>query len=76
MEASSAPMPEPTFPAQIRAVTNDPNALTMAIPIKDGSHEVAPNSSNEGRDCLVKTIPTIKPVRVINGIDLSPISRH
>jgi len=76
MEPSSAPIPEPTFPAQISAVTNGPIALIRAIPINDGNHEVAPNSSSEGRDCFVKTIPTIKPVREIKGRDLNPTSKH
>ena len=67
-------MLEPTFPAQIKAVTNDPSALTMAIEINDGSQEVAPNSDNEGLDCFVKTIPVTKPVSVINGSDFKPIS--
>jgi hypothetical protein len=59
IEPSSAPMLEPTFPAQINAVTSGPNALIIAMPIKDGSHDVAPNSSKDGLDCFVKTIPTI-----------------
>ena len=74
IEPNSAPMLEPTFPAQIKAVTNDPSALTMAIEINDGSQEVAPNSDNEGLDCFVKTIPVTKPVSVINGSDFKPIS--
>ena len=74
IEPNSAPMLEPTFPAQINAVTNEPNALTIAIEIKEGSHEVAPNSDREGRDCFVKTIPVTKPVSVIKGSDFKPIS--
>src|SRR3982751_6495311 len=73
MEPSSAPMLDPTFPAHMSAVTSGPSALTTAIPISDGSHEVAPKSSSEGRDCFVKTTPIIKPVSVISGRDLSPI---
>jgi hypothetical protein len=30
--------------------------------IKDGSHDVAPNSASDGLDCFVKTSPVIKPV--------------
>ncbi len=74
IEPNSAPMLEPTFPAQINAVTNDANALTIAIEIKDGNQDVAPNSANDGLDCFVKTIPVTKPVSVISGSDLQPIS--
>src|SRR2546428_12275254 len=65
IEPNSALMLEPTFPAQISAVTNGPKALMMAMPINDGNQGVAPKFSNDGLDCLVKTTPTIKPVRVI-----------
>src|SRR5665213_3604787 len=74
IEPNSAPMLEPTFPAQIKAVTNDANALTIAMEIKDGSQDVAPNSISEGLDCFVKTIPVTNPVSVISGSDLQPIS--
>lgn len=74
IEPNSAPMLEPTFPAQINAVTNEPKALTIAIEIKEGSQDVAPNSDNDGLDCFVKTIPVTKPVSVINGSDFTPIS--
>jgi len=33
------------------------------MPTKDGSHDVAPKFSKEGRDCFVKTMPTMKPVK-------------
>ncbi len=74
IEPNSAPILEPTFPAQIKAVTNDASALTIAIEISDGNQDVAPNSANEGLDCFVKTIPVTKPVRVMRGNDLSPIA--
>ena len=74
MEPNSAPMLEPTFPAQINAVTNDPNARTIAMEIKEGNQEVAPNSDKDGLDCFVKTIPVTKPVSVISGSDFTPIS--
>ncbi len=35
-----------------------------------GNIDVAPNSSKEGRDCFVKTNPTINPVKLIKGKDL------
>lgn len=74
IEPNSAPMLEPTFPAQISAVTNGPKAFTTAIPINDGNHEAAPKSSKEGRDCLVNTMPTIKPVSEISAKDFTPTS--
>ncbi len=74
IEPNSAPILEPTFPAQINAVTSEASARTMAIEISDGSHEVAPNSASDGRDCLVNTIPVMKPVNVINGKDFNPNS--
>src|SRR5256885_3144375 len=70
IEPSSAPILEPTFPAQIKAVTKGASALIMAIATKDGNHEVAPNSDREGRDCFVKTRPVIKPVSVMRASDL------
>ena len=76
MEPSSAPMLEPAFPAQIKAVTSDPNAFTIATPIIEGNHEAAPKSSNDGRDCLVNTIPMMNPVSVISVNDFNPISKH
>src|SRR4051812_19826332 len=70
IEPSSAPILEPTFPAQISAVTSGANARMMAIEISEGNHEEAPKVCSEGRDCLVKTIPVIKPVSEISGSDL------
>src|SRR5690606_6778076 len=73
IDPSSAPILDPTFPAAIKAVTRGPMALTIAIAIKAGNQEVAPNSANEGLDWLVNTIPTIKPVKEIKGSELYPI---
>lgn len=72
IEPNSAPILEPTFPAVIKAVSKGANERKIAIATSDGSHEVAPNSANEGRDCLVKTIPVINPVKVISPKDLYP----
>src|ERR1700744_944553 len=72
IEPSSAPILEPILPAQIKAVIKDPKALTIAMEIKDGSHEVAPKVSSEGLDCLVNTIPVINPVNEIRGSDFKP----
>ncbi|MNL45966.1 hypothetical protein D3C87_1686480 [compost metagenome] len=74
MEPSSAPMLDPILPALISAVTNGARARTIAIATREGSQDVAPNSDNEGRDCLVKTIPVIKPVRLISSNDRFPIA--
>lgn len=76
MEPSSAPILEPTLPAQISAVTKGPNAFMIAMPIKEGNHDWAPKSSKEGRDCFVNTMPVMKPVTVINARDLYPTSKH
>src|SRR6476620_4320118 len=70
IEPSSAPMFEPTLPAAIRAVTNGASALITAMEISEGNQELAPKVASEGLDCLVKTIPVIKPVKEINGNDL------
>ncbi|MNX64311.1 hypothetical protein D3C86_953330 [compost metagenome] len=70
MELNSAPICDPTLPDAIKAVTKGAKARTIAIEINDGNMEVAPNSSKEGRDCFVKTKPTINPVKLIKGKDL------
>ena len=70
IEPSSAPILEPTFPAAIREVRSGAKVLSNAIPTKDGNQEVAPNSAREGLDCLVKTIPVMKPVKEIKARDL------
>src|SRR5579875_1159209 len=69
IEPNSAPMLEPTFPAQISDVTSGARARIMAIATSEGNHDVAPNSDKDGRDCLVNTTPVIKPVSVINASD-------
>src|SRR5664279_3423572 len=65
----SAPIFEPIFPAAISAVINGASARMSAMDIKEGSQLVAPNSDRDGRDCLVKTIPVINPVRVMMASD-------
>src|SRR5215218_963050 len=74
IDPSSAPMLEPTLPAQIRAVTNGASDFITAIPTREGNHEVAPNSESDGLDCLVKTKPVMRPVTAISGNDLTPTS--
>jgi hypothetical protein len=46
------------------------NALMMAIPIREGSHDVAPKLASDGLDCFVKTIPVINAVSVMSEKDL------
>ncbi len=70
IEPSSAPMLEPTRPALMSEVMSGANARTMAMETSEGSQEVAPNSMSEGRDCLVNTMPVMKPVSEISGSDL------
>src|ERR1700753_3404617 len=65
IEPNSAPILEPTLPAAISAVTKGASARIIAIDTSDGSHDVAPNCNNDGRDCLVNISPTIKPVNDI-----------
>ena len=74
IEPSSAPIPDPTFPEQINAVTKGPSAFTIAIPNSEGNHDVAPKSSSDGLDCFVNTIPIINPVSVMSGKARRPIS--
>jgi len=62
IEPNSAPIPEPTFPAQINDVTSGSKARMIAIVTSEGSQEVAPKVSSEGRDYLVKTKPVTKSV--------------
>ena len=74
IEPNSAPILDPTLPAAISAVTNGASARIMAIDTNDGNHEVAPNSANDGRDCLVNINPTIKPVNDIKVNERTPVS--
>ncbi|MNL00748.1 hypothetical protein D3C87_1211900 [compost metagenome] len=69
MEPSSAPILEPTLPAAISPVSNGARVRSNAIPTNEGSHEVAPNSDKDGRDCLVNTIPVMKPVVEISNAE-------
>ena len=52
----------------------EPRLSAMQLRYKEGSHEVAPNSANEGRDCFVNTIPVTNPVIDISASDLNPTS--
>lgn len=72
IDPNSAPMLEPTLPAEINAVSKGAKVLNKAMPTNDGNQEVAPNSANDGLDCFANTIPVMKPVREINAKDLYP----
>ena len=48
IEPNSAPIWEPTLPAQINEVIRGAKALIMAMPEVDGSHEAAPKSAKAG----------------------------
>src|SRR5688500_90327 len=67
IDPNSAPMPEPTLPALINAVTSGASDLTTAMATNDGNQDCAPNSDKEGRDCLVNTTPVIKAVMEISA---------
>ena len=69
-------MLEPTFPAQISAVTSGASDRNNATVISDGSQEVAPNAASDGRDCLVNTMPVTNPVSVISGSERTPTASH
>ncbi len=72
IEPSSAPIPEPTLPAQIKAVTNGASARIMAMATRLGSQDVAPNSAKDGLDCFVNTNPVINPVMDIKASERYP----
>jgi len=76
MLASSAPMFDPSLPAQINPVINGPNDRTTACDTSDGSHDSAPKDASEGRDCFVKTIPARNEVNAIRNNDLFPTRKH
>ena len=50
MEPSSAPIPEPIFPAQISAIITGPISLTIEILTMEGIQDSAPNSIKVGLD--------------------------
>src|SRR6185436_15552367 len=58
--ASSAPMLDPNFPAQIRPVISGPKERTTACETREGNQDSAPKDASEGRDWRVKTTPARK----------------
>src|SRR6187455_451850 len=76
MLASSAPIFEPSLPAQMRPVISGPSDLTTAWETIEGSHDSAPNDARDGRDCFVKTIPARNDVNAIKNNDLFPTRKH
>jgi hypothetical protein len=73
MDPSSAPIPEPMRPAQIKAVIIGPISRIIEILTMDGIHDTAPNSRRVGRDCKVKTKPMMNPVTATNNKERFPI---
>jgi hypothetical protein len=72
MDPSSAPIPEPMRPAQIKAVIIGPISRIIEILTMDGIHDTAPNSRRVGRDCKVKTKPMMNPVTATNNKERFP----
>src|SRR5688572_17426424 len=70
IDPNSAPICDPTLPAQIKEVISGANALITATPDVAGNQEVAPKLAKAGREWSVKTIPTMKPVTLMRGRDL------
>jgi hypothetical protein len=58
---------EPNLPAQINPVMSGPSDRTTACDTSDGSQDSAPKADNDGRDCLVNTIPAKKAVNDIKN---------
>src|SRR5690349_17904371 len=73
MLPNSAPMLDPSFPAQINPVMSGPSERTTACDTNDGNQDSAPNEESDGRDCLVNTMPARKAVKEIRNSDLFPI---
>jgi hypothetical protein len=69
IEASSAPTPDPTFPAKINAVTAGPISRKSETATIAGSHDAAPNFARVGLDWIVRTRPIMKPVIPTRGSD-------
>jgi CBS-domain-containing membrane protein len=65
-------MPEPTFPAQIRAVMTGPISRISDMATMPGSIVTAPKSTKAGLVWMVSTSPMIRPVMEISGNDLYP----
>ena len=76
IEPSSAPIPEPIFPAQIKPVMTGPISRTMEMDIIVGINETAPNWVSIGIDCKARTKPIINPVTLMRPNDLFPISKN
>src|SRR3954465_7443250 len=72
MLPSSAPMFEPSFPAQIKPVISGPSDRTTACYTSEGNHDSAPNDARDGRDCFVNTTPARNAVNIIRKSDLLP----
>ena len=73
IDESSAPMPEPTLPAQMTAVMMGPISRTIDTATIAGSQDSAPNWASVGRDWMVRTSPMMNPVMPTRARDLLPI---
>src|SRR6218665_534740 len=76
MEPSSAPIPEPIFPAQMSAVITGPISRMSDTDTICGSMDSAPKSLNTGRDWMVNTNPMMAPVNATRANDLLPTMKH
>ncbi len=70
IEANSAPIPDPTFPAKISAVITGPISRINETATIAGSNDSDPNFARVGLDCIVSTSPIMKPVIATKGRDL------
>ena len=73
MDPSSAPIPEPMRPAQIKAVIMGPISLIMETLTMAGIQETAPNCCKVGLDCRVNTNPIMNPVTPTSNRERLPI---
>ncbi|MNR14078.1 hypothetical protein D3C85_1305300 [compost metagenome] len=70
MEPNSAPIPDEILPAQIKAVITGAISLISESATIPGNQDSAPNLTNVGLDCNVRTKPIMKPVMATKGNDL------
>src|SRR5208282_4466 len=74
MLASTAPMPDPTRPANSNPTTKGPISTKKARDCTVGISAVAPNMTSVLRVWRVITAPTAKPEATTSGTDLAPTS--
>jgi len=76
IEPSSAPIPDPILPVNIKAVITGPISRIKEIATIDGTNESAPNFPKVGKVCNVRVNPKINEVTPISESDLLPISNN